>query len=71
MDQLSSALQILIDGNLLAEDEKRAARRLVGKLKRAKVGDFKLTSEEPYATVFASEGEEELLMNVGASLWQR
>ena len=71
MDQLSSALQILIDGNLLDEGEKDAARKLMRKFKGAKVGEYSLPSGEPYATVYVSEEEEELLMNVEASLWRR
>ena len=63
---LRSALQTLIDGKLLDENEKGTARGLIVKLSRAKVG------KQGYATVIpADEEEEELLSSVGAALWTK
>ncbi len=70
LGQLQASLQILIQRDLLDEDEKGGARRLIRKFKGAQVGSSRLPSGELYATVIVPEEDEKLLDTVEASLWR-
>ena len=61
LDQLASALQILLDRGLLGEDEVVVAGKLSGKVRRISEGEYLLVSDE----------EEKLLQEVEATLWRR
>jgi len=62
--QVTSALQILLDQNLLSGDEKEMAKSIQYKLRNA------CSKREGYTQVGFSDKENELLKNVEGSLWK-